>query len=743
MTSVTDYVRFLAGDGAPEDEPELPRMSWLTTGGAVAGIVIAALLAWAIVMTVLYAGTQNNGHGNTVRNNICNHVPGSAQIDDSNGCVYSSRAVVEAFEAIQQYTGDWHFCAYWIEADDWSWFTGGNSWSTWGTDAATNPLIAAFDELNATVQHALSRSTTTFAEASNLEIQLRELALLPNLARLHNYHTGTFDYIWKWSNWAPPTCAALHATVLPFFAAEPDYTAKSMLFMNNTLNAIQLMNEYYPLAIDAGLLWFNDSASGTWYLDWADAAPPGTTQPICDAMPNPSDVAACSAIVLQIDAAMANLEDLMVNQWIPACNAGFNYGSTGRSHLPNGVESSYVWTDFFFRPETAEVQREAIARQDHQFYVTLQDLLDVEFPGTTVPQWQVRLNNLNDADVWLCASDFGPIATQTQLMWGNSTKWSQELMGYGSYDVARPVFSVVSVAGASYSTGSYNEQQLLWDTPSRITYGAALNGPQVCFQNYAYSYVNHEGMFGHARAVPLVSFTQCRNDPVQWLFSSITSYYEGLAVYGETTGIYESSMTAVCPRCTMSALVYYGYANVGTMFDFSFFNNLTFTQCIALSLASGGFPTQSQAYRNCYRSMNSLQRCSYVAPADVIRSLRADVEAALGPDFDVFHWNKFIMRAGMLPWDRIEQLTHTYTLWRLGDPAAADAPGYDYLVCQLFGNTWLNNLGAAHLPILDDTIGSNPTKVSGVLAAAAESNADVAAAMERVRDASTMFFTPQ
>lgn len=748
MQSLLDYTRVDAGAG--DDAPELPRITTNAVGAALL-LVVAAFLGWAIAMTVLYADTQKgDGHDNTLRNNICNHVRDHAIIADD-GCVYSSRAVLEAHEAILAYTGDWHFCGYWLVAGDWSLFTGGNSWSTWGTTADTNPLIAAFEQLNATVQHALSLSTTTFVEAAALEIELRELALLPELARLHHYHTGAFDWQWVNAISAPPTCVAFYSFFLPFFAAEQGYDNKSLTFMTNTLVAINQMNDYYPQAIDAGLLWFNDSAAQTWYFDWAVGATPGATQPICDAMTDATVKAACDALVPQIDAAFATLTDIMENQWIPACNDGFNYDHTGRAALPNGIDASYVWTNYYYGAESADTQREAVAAADAYSAQQLQALLNVYYPGTTVAQWNARNNDLNDADLWLCAPKIGPISDRTQLMWGNATRWSQQVMGYGSFDVPRPIFSVDSAAAASYSIGQWNSQQLLWTAPSTITYGVpikpTMTGFDYCFLNYDYRLVDHEGVFGHARQLPLAVTAQCRGDPVPLLLSTTRAYIEGTAIYGERVAYQSTTMKTACPRCAMSTLLTTAYAGVGTMFDFAFFGNLTFSECIELALASGGYPTPAQAYNNCYRSMNSMQRATYYAPGRHLADLRTSAEAALGGAFDLIHWHKFIHRAGLLPWATLDELTDVYVRWRLGDETAADMRGYDYLVCQLFGNTWVTTFGAAHEPIYDDTLGSNPTTIDAVspfdaVVASAESDESAAAALERLYAAKTMFITP-
>ena len=738
-TTLRDYAPVENTDAPANELPTLPTLL-LGIGGAL----LLGLLAWAIAMTVLYADATNQHHGggNTVRNNICNHVPGKAVIDESDGCIYSSQAVVDANAAALQFTSDWNTCLYWLVVEDWAAFTGGNSWSTWGTTAATNPLIAAYDALNATLQAAIDKSTTTFTERATLRSKQATLALLPELAKLHHYHTGTFDFQWQWSSYAPPTCTYVNAFYLPFFAGEPDYTSKAMTFMNNTLNAVLTMNDYYTEALAAGILWFNDSSTLTWYNDWIIATIPGTTQPICDAMPAPADQAACSLLVPQIDAAYATLADIMENQWIPACDAGFNYASGGRSHLPNGVEAGYVWTNFFYSAASADEQRGAVSQIDTANAIEAQQLLDVLFPGTTLPQWIARLNDLNDADVWLCSPDLAPIAERTQEMWDNTTVWSQQAFGYGSFDVATPAFSPSITATGIYTVGNWDTTSLLWRSPSKITYGLATNGPELCFPQYSYQLVSHEGMFGHARQVPLTTFSTCLGDESGGIMTGGFSYLEGIANYGDSFVIYDTDMLAECPRCTLSAQTSYN-TSAGSMFDFAFYNNLTFSQCIANSLASGRFPTQSLAYRNCYRSMNSMQRTCYVAPSVHINELREEAEAALGGDFDLLHWHKFIHRVGGLRWEAIDHLNNVYIQWRLGNEAAADMEGYDYIVCQLFGNTWISNMGASHLPILDDRANSNPSKVKAATVAAATSNAQVAAVVQRAATIMRSGISPQ
>jgi hypothetical protein len=701
----------------------------------------AAFLAWAIVMTVLWATNGNGGSHkhNRMSDNICNHVPGKAVLDSDDGCIYSSKFITKSDDAIKQFMGDYFFCEYWLYAGDWDLFTGGNGWSTWGTTADTNPLIANFDQVNATIQNTLSKSSTTFTERAILRQVLTSFSLLPDLAKLHHFHTGGYDYQWWWNSPAPPRCAVDHASVLPLFSNEPDYTAKSMRFMEQTQVALEQMTEYYSEALDANILWFNDSSSRTWYLDWVEVATPGVMQPICDAMPEPADQTECSAISSQIDAAAAVLADFMENQWIPACNAGFNYESTGRSSQTNGVEASTAWLRFFYTDQIPVEEQSAVGYfRDAVNGERVQALLDDQFPGTTLAQWTARQNDLDDTDVWLCSPELAPIAELTQKMWDNTSVWSQQVFGIGSFDVATPTFSVSSTAGGFYNTGVWDSLSLLWRQPSVITYGLALkevgNQSQMCFKQYEYGLVNHEGLFGHARQVPMVRFSQCKPDPLSWAAGTAGSYYEGFAVYGDYFISDLSQMPAECPRCEMSHLGYASYANIGSMFDFSFYNNLTFSQCVSQSLASGTYVTASLAYRNCYRSMNSVQRTSYYAPAEHMNDLRLEAEQALGSEFDLIHWNRFILRVDILPWDMIDHLNQVYIQWRLGNQDAADMDGYAYLVCQVFGNTWVNNMGASHQPILDDRSMSNPTKLKDKLHKAAKHNHHVKNLLDRIRE---------
>jgi len=738
----------LFNSDAPARSPAPGGSSWAAWFLLSLAIVLV-LLAWAITMTVLYTTKKQAPNHATVRENICNAVPKDNVIDESNGCVFSSTDVVTAHSAIVQYMGDYHFCLYWIfDEFNWAEFTGGNSWSTWGTTAATNPLIAAFDAVNATIQTAIANPATTFTERAELTRSLGELELLPRLAKLHHYHTGTFDWLWWWSNVAPPVCVYYHADFLPFFSDEPDYTAKSMLFLNNTLNAITLMNEYYPLAIEAEILWFNDSASQTWFNDWIIATTPGLLDPVCAAMPEVADQTACETLVDAIEAAFATLTDVMENQWIPACNAEFGYDVSGRAHLPNGVDASYVWTELFYAVATADEMRDVVARTDAEGEAESQMLLDVVYPGTTIAEWNDRKNNLGDAEVWLCEAELAEIPNRVVIMYHNTSVWIQQAMGYGSFDYPITEFSISSLSFGTWQAGDWNRVQLLWNSPSIIGYGLAFNvtTEEVCFPQYRYSVVSHEGPAGHARQVPLTAFYQCASDPLGWAAGMAFSYSEGIGVYGEGVLQYDTTMVAECPLCGLSNLGYTGYTNIGSMYDFAFYDNLTFTECLAISLASGAHPTASLAYRNCYRSMNSMQRSTYDNGAERIRDLRAIAEDALGGDFDLIHWNKFIFRVGYMKWDTIDHLNNVYIAWRQGDPAAADMDGYDYLVCQLFGNTWVTNFGASHLPILDDLSGSNPSKMSvdprAAIHAAAETDEHIAEMLQRIAREKTGAFSP-
>jgi hypothetical protein len=202
-------------------------------------------------------------------------------------------------------------------------------------------------------------------------------------------------------------------------------------------------------------------------------------------------------------------------------------------------------------------------------------------------------------------------------------------------------------------------------------------------------------------------------------------------------------MRTDCPECALSEPRFVNYVAAGAMYDFAYYGNLTFTQCQAMALASGVAPTASLAYRNCYRSMVSMQRSSYNPSARRLRAMRAAAETALGAEFDLIHWHKFMFRLGPLPWADMEQLNAVYIQWRLGNEAAVDMPGYSYLVCQMFGNTWATYNAAGHLPIIDDTVGSNPTHVNtaavDALLVSAESNPSLAAILEKIEQRKQVF----
>ena len=726
-----------------DDGLRLPDVSSRTLGGALA-VLLAILLAWAIAMTVLYADTQNGGHHNTLRNNVCTDVPKHAKIDAESGCVFSSNKMLEARAAILNYTAEWHFCAYWIFGDlNWEWFGGGNHWTTWDTTADTNPLIAAFDVVNASIQAALADPHTSFVESAELRRQLGELELLPQLARLHHYHVMTFDYQWIWSNMAPPECISIHAEVLPFFAAEPDYGAKSLRFMNNSLNALLEMNDYYPTAIAEGFLSFNDSAAGTWFNVWQFGLLPGTTQPICDAMTDVADQTACNDLVVAIDAAAATLIDIMENQWIPACNAGFNYGDTGIAALPNGQDAAAVWTTYFYDDVPIPEQRLSIARDDAEAEAYIVDLLADMYPGTTFAQWKVRLNDLNDAGIWHCASDVADFVPQMAVAYANSTKFAQQAYGYGSFNFPKPLFSAGLTAGGFFSAGPWDDIAMVFRASSTISYGLALNGPLLCFPRFNYGLVDHEGPIGHARHVEILIATKCPGDPIGWNGGMLYSYIEGIAAYGSSVAMFDTTMITDCPDCALSEPRFVNYVAAGAMYDFAYYGNLTFAQCQVMTLASGVAPTPSLAYRNCYRSMVSMQRTSYNPSARRLRAMRVAAESALGSEFDLIHWHKFIFRVGPLPWEDIEQLNEVYIQWRLGNEDAVDMPGYSYVVCQLFGNTWATFNAAGHLPIIDDVLDSNPTHVNAAavdaLMVSAETNPTLAAILEKIEQRKQMF----
>jgi len=123
--------------------------------------------------------------------------------------------------------------------------------------------------------------------------------------------------------------------------------------------------------------------------------------------------------------------------------------------------------------------------------------------------------------------------------------------------------------------------------------------------------------------------------------------------------------------------------------------------------------------------------------------MRVAAESALGSEFDLIHWHKFIFRVGPLPWEDIEQLNEVYIQWRLGNEDAVDMPGYSYVVCQLFGNTWATFNAAGHLPIIDDVLDSNPTHVNtaavDALMVSAETNPTLAAILEKIEQRKQMF----
>lgn len=597
----------------------------------------------------------------------------TGHLEETTGCRYSSKKMLETKQAIEFYWERHITPAYMLinkgNGFEWSSFVSGVQdyrYANTSAKKAAYPALQDGTALLMQIDAAAALPQTTPRERAQLKLVRQEVLFTRDLYD-RNFIHSEYDGFW---NQHPALDDYQFALILPSFSGESDYDTKILLYMQR-LYASKLR----------AVAFYNDILTGdtppqveTEYscLLWGDlvsfVASPGLRDDICNGVSNPGLQTLCFTLAANIETAAAQVDAIYNGAYCAAAATYRPLSKPGLSNVHFGNETYLIWLKYMSGIDMAIDQRLEYALTNITQGISDAEIeLDAAYPGMTFADFLDQYNDPTNPRFLAC---FNTLQEVTRFFEAADNNVSRAITPEFQY-LPRAPFAVQSADECCfYNDGTYDPYTNLWSAPGRFRFGPKLlyNGT-MCVDRYAHSMTTHEGRGGHHMHSSHELQLKCEIDP-NWTFFS--GYAEGWAAYSEL----QCNKTTLCDDHNERVynLFWTTYGTGGVLRGDILLNggSATFAECVASYTSVAAAP---YAEKFCQRSMNwPGQLAGYLQASREFAAARKRAEEALGGLFSAPIFNMLVVKFNRMPWADMHEMVDTYIEWVLDRPAALLKP---------------------------------------------------------------------